>query len=274
MATPEQAGCCPPSAVGAVASPAGYVKLGGDMDVGGGVSCYVVEPAGGAAPGRAVLVFHDIFGVDSARTRQICDLVASWGYLVVMPDLFKGGALDQTHAEAPGVGKLRMLLPAFGVLRGNQWVKHGVREKILEWVLPYLRNRRGCERIGTLCFCWGCYPMTHLLSMDLPQFKCGVGMHPSLIVFLALFYRNREELVSKCKVPLLYCSAADDPSDVKPGGMAEQALKTAGNTNSVFKLYPKMIHGWVNRGNLADAQVKADYDDAIQLMQQHFAKYL
>jgi hypothetical protein len=52
---------------------------------------YVVLPPPGLPLRGAVLIFHDIYGLDSGRTRHVADQIASWGYLVIMPDFFRDG---------------------------------------------------------------------------------------------------------------------------------------------------------------------------------------
>eukprot|EP01043_Picozoa_sp_COSAG02_P113989 COSAG02_NODE_50266_length_321_cov_1.391892_1_plen_97_part_10 len=39
---------------------------------------------------RAIVLIYDIFGFAPANTRHNCDLLARAGFLVVMPDLFRG----------------------------------------------------------------------------------------------------------------------------------------------------------------------------------------
>ena len=51
--------------------------------------CYVSLPEG--APKGVVLVIHDIFGLRAGRHTQICDELASVGYVTVCPDLFGDG---------------------------------------------------------------------------------------------------------------------------------------------------------------------------------------
>ncbi len=47
--------------------------------------CYIV-----GSGARALIVIYDIFGFAPANTRHNCDLLADAGFLVVMPDLFRG----------------------------------------------------------------------------------------------------------------------------------------------------------------------------------------
>jgi dienelactone hydrolase len=39
---------------------------------------------------QAVVWNYDIFGFDAGRTRQMCDLLAASGYLVALPDYYRG----------------------------------------------------------------------------------------------------------------------------------------------------------------------------------------
>lgn len=43
---------------------------------------------------KGVLVQPDIFGIDSGRTKAIADQLSADGYLVVLPDVFKGWQVD------------------------------------------------------------------------------------------------------------------------------------------------------------------------------------
>ena len=75
--------CCPEGALGRLGTK-GYVARGAverlqDMDlyfVGSGTKCIIWN--------------YDIFGFDSGRTRETADLFAEAGYLVIIPDFFRG----------------------------------------------------------------------------------------------------------------------------------------------------------------------------------------
>ena len=70
-------------------------------------------------------------------------------------------------------------------------------------------------------------------------------------------------------------AAGGDPSDIKPGGYCEKVFRKKDEAlfeKCVFKLYPDMQHGWVNRGDLTDVKVARDYKDSREISDAFFAK--
>src|ERR1700685_4492394 len=55
------------------------------IDIGGGMTGYLVTPASGSGPG--VMLLQEIFGVNG-HMRDVADLYAEEGYVVLAPDLF------------------------------------------------------------------------------------------------------------------------------------------------------------------------------------------
>src|SRR5580658_7474510 len=55
------------------------------IDIGGGMTGYLAPPARGC--GRGVVLMQEIFGVN-AHMRDVADLYAAEGYVVLAPDLF------------------------------------------------------------------------------------------------------------------------------------------------------------------------------------------
>src|SRR5579863_8039013 len=55
------------------------------IDIGGGMTGYLAVPAAGSGPGLVLL--QEIFGVN-AHMRDVADLWAEEGYVVLAPDLF------------------------------------------------------------------------------------------------------------------------------------------------------------------------------------------
>ena len=82
--------CCPPNSWPELATDyksVGNVTKIGDLDI------YYV----GQGP-KCIIWNYDIFGFDSGRTRQLCDLFAKEGFLVVMPDFYRGVMCDPATA--------------------------------------------------------------------------------------------------------------------------------------------------------------------------------
>src|SRR5580658_11025277 len=55
------------------------------IDIGGGMTGYLAVPASGSGPG--IVVLQEIFGVNR-HMRDVADLYAEEGYVVLAPDLF------------------------------------------------------------------------------------------------------------------------------------------------------------------------------------------
>ena len=79
--------CCPSTAWGQLNNPdykeKGQVEKIEDLDiyhVGQGSKCIIWN--------------YDVFGFKGGRTRQMCDFLAENGYLVVMPDYYRGELCD------------------------------------------------------------------------------------------------------------------------------------------------------------------------------------
>lgn len=68
-----------------------------------GLEVYVVSEVRGSNRGGLVML-PDVYGVNSGRTKQICDLFSRHGYVVCMPDLF--------HGEPPLSGDSNLLMQA------------------------------------------------------------------------------------------------------------------------------------------------------------------
>ena len=77
--------CCPTDLTAVVSDykPIGETKKLGNADF----ETYISRPSGPTKQG--VIVGYDIFGFHP-NTKQLCDKLASQGFLVVMPDHFRG----------------------------------------------------------------------------------------------------------------------------------------------------------------------------------------
>merc|ERR1712127_129233 len=65
-----------------------YKEQGEVVDLGSGLSIYTVGQGGPDT--RTVVWNYDIMGFNGGRTRQLCDQLASQGFLVILPDYFRG----------------------------------------------------------------------------------------------------------------------------------------------------------------------------------------
>jgi carboxymethylenebutenolidase len=114
----------------------------------GAFSAYVAYPTGAGARAPAIVVIHEVFGVN-ADMRQTCDELAAQGYLAICPDLFwriePGVAMtDRTEAER---AKASALYDAFDL-------DAGVRD--ISAAIAAARALPGSNgRVGIVGYCLG-----------------------------------------------------------------------------------------------------------------------
>ncbi len=141
---------------------------------GGSFSAYVATPASGS--GAGILVAQEIFGVNKVM-RDICDSLATQGYVALCPDLFWRQQpdiqlTDQSEAE---------WARAFELYQGFDEAK-GVDDLIAS--LAALRAVDGCSgRVGTVGYCLGgklAYLMATRSDADCSVGYYGVGIEAAL----------------------------------------------------------------------------------------------
>jgi carboxymethylenebutenolidase len=121
----------------------------------GVAEAYVARPASGSGPG--VLFFMDAIGV-RPRIAEMCDRIASWGYVVLAPNLFyRDGDVEavgpHTDLRQPGEreGFFKEAMPRVGGL---------TVERVVPDVAAYVDALRGLEGvtdgpIGVTGYCMG-----------------------------------------------------------------------------------------------------------------------
>ena len=150
----------------------GTVETVGDMDM------YVV----GKGP-RAIVLVYDIMGFAPANTQHNCDVLAQAGFLVVMPDFFRGSGRGQEGFERPD--------------------SDVVDAELANVVLPFVKEKGG-ETIGLVGFCFGGGVAARAASTGL--LACVGGIHASGLT---------PELAAETKVPMMMLQAGNDP-DLAP----------------------------------------------------------
>lgn len=223
-----------------------------------GVTGYEMECP--KATKKAIMILHDIFGPDSGRTKKICDDYAAEGYLVLMPYVFDPTRFDE---------KKDSFLKYFLIPRFLSWIhKHAwpVVGPKYDKALTYLKAK-GITSVGLVGFCWGAFPMTHLLAD--PKYSDllngGCCFHPSMMIFSILFDWSYKSYHQSCTKPLAYLPAGNDAADVKPNGTVDDIMKQANPSYSKchFEEYATMKHGWVNKGDLGDDAVSKEVQRAL-----------
>ena len=260
--------CCPPESHGELES--SYVPKGSEVNLSETLKGYVVEPSEPAT--KALLILHDIFGPESGRTKEICDMYAKEGYLVVLPYVFEPASFKE-H-EDTYILKYFKIPRMIGWIHSHAWPVVGPKYKE---AVQYLKEKN-IESCGLVGFCWGAFPMTHLLATSdySDLINGGCCFHPSVQIFKVLFDFNLPKYLSQCHKPLAYLAAKNDGPEVKPGGQVDLAMKSkADYPNCHFEVYENMQHGWVNRGDiLQDDKIKHDFLRAFNFSTYFFKEIL
>ena len=249
--------CCPASSEPArAASPhSGAIKKSGNTTL------YVTGPANAKA---GVLAFPDIFGPDSGRSKSDADALGKIGYVVVLVDLVDGNYAD------PDDGANRM-----------EWLKkYPVEDKLLPKIqdaVKFLQDEVKVERIASYGYCWGSWVGAVYSASETSAVNSHVSFHPSWIVENLLNGEGAaDKLAERVKAAQLLLAAENDTPFVKPNGSVHKILQERadiGPKSDVVE-FPDMKHGWVNRGDIADAAVKAGvkkawHDFALPFIKAH-----
>ena len=116
------------------------------IDIGGGMSGYLAVPACGSGPG--IVLLQEIFGVN-AHMRDIADLYAEEGYVVLAPDLFHAhGAARRARLRRAPTWKRRSAFTSASMWQGRRATSSAT--------VAALRARPECTgKVGALGFCLG-----------------------------------------------------------------------------------------------------------------------
>ncbi|KAL6063097.1 DLH domain-containing protein [Balamuthia mandrillaris] len=251
--------CCPAGSWPALK--VDYTPTGTTEDIGQGMQAYLTGHA--EQGGKAILVVHDVFGPESGRSKAIADQLAAAGYFVVLPDLFRGDPL-------PSISEL--------MTWAKKYPAEALQKDVKEVVLPFLKDK-GIESVGMIGFCWGSWAMFHFSGDEAiaPSIKCGVDCHPSLILEQLVFEKDPVAVAERVKSgPHLLLPAANDPDFVKEGGAVIQKLqeKEAFGEHCKVVNFPQQQHGWVNRGDVTNEEVRKDVQRALELALEFFKQHL
>ena len=193
------------------------------IDIGGGMTGYLAVPAAGSGPG--IVLLQEIFGVN-AHMRDVADLYAEEGYVVLAPDLFH--AMEQ-RVELGYEGA--DMEKAFGFYQ--RFDPEAAVPDIIASVAA-LRARPECTgKVGAIGFCLGgklAWLAAARAGVDAAVSYYGVGIETSL----------GELSKIKCPVTLHF-----GESDKFVPAEARDAITAAvaGRTIEIF-VYPGADHGF------------------------------
>ncbi|CUA74088.1 putative AIM2 family protein C30D10,14 [Schizosaccharomyces pombe 972h-] [Rhizoctonia solani] len=220
-------------------------KPRGETEYINGTATYVI---GEKSSKKAIVVAMDAFGM-APLTQQGCDVLASYGFYVLMPDLLGDQVVrpeDLGFDTPEKQEKRRRWFASAGNPQGRlaEFVGYG----------EYLRCKGFV--VGSLGFCWGA-KLVLLASREPAPYSAIAAVHPTLL---------KPEDAALCKVPLgLYPSKDEDPT------IMESFVKVARD----YKLYAEAFHGFAAaRADLENPIYKEAYEDVYGRLAAFFNQHL
>ncbi|CAI9118612.1 OLC1v1020204C1 [Oldenlandia corymbosa var. corymbosa] len=167
---------------------------------------------------RAIILLSDAYGFEGKNLR-LADKVAEAGFLVVVPDFFRGDPIDSgKHSDRA------------------EWLRTHTAEKGCEDALAVVDalKSKGVTAIGAAGFCWGGSTVSKLAKFDC--IKAGVLVHPS-----TLFAEDFQEI----KVPMALLGAETDHlCTAEHLTNLNSILSAKPEVDNFLKIYPGVKHGW------------------------------
>jgi dienelactone hydrolase len=230
------------------------------------LSAYIVGKEEGAS--RAVIVFSDVFGIESGSHKIVCDELASRldNTLVIMPDLFRGSPL------VGGWGLpmfITMPMIVFSIVYGvRTYVSPSNVDRDLEsLVRPYLDSKLSADAdVSCIGFCFGGWVVGRALALDAFNCSKGVAIHaaPKVELLAGGSVTGLWERIGK--KPVLFLPArSDSDSKIDSALVKQMAEQRDVKPEEICVEFPDMIHGWVTRGDLTNEQLAQNFDKAMSL---------
>jgi dienelactone hydrolase len=229
---------------------------------------------------RAVLVFSDVFGIDSGNHKVVCDTIAERlgdDTLVIMPDLFRGCAIVGGWG-LPNSITMALALPSI-VWNIKMRVTPGNIERDLKSIIqPYLKQTKTVTKVSCVGFCFGGWVVGRALALNGFDCQSGVAIHPSWKA--EKLVGSLEQLVAGVgKKPILFLPAANDVDCKVDTPLIQQLAKQRGVDPSDLSIaFEEMKHGWVTRGDDSVQEIARDIEKALNLtvkfIQEHSSKSL
>lgn len=178
--------CCPSESWPSLTTPETYTPKGSLQTVPSPsnpspLPIYLSLPA--TPNGHSLLVFPEIYGW-SGRLKGICDHFASLGYVVILPDIFRGTTGDNKGEKL------------MDWIREYPWDAHCKND--LDSILEYTSSTYDIpvHKTGSIGFCWGAWFNAKALSCGY-AFFAAVGAHPSVKLEEFAFERSQEEMFER-----------------------------------------------------------------------------
>ncbi|RYG65532.1 hypothetical protein EON64_11715 [archaeon] len=132
-------------------------------------------------------------------------------------------------------------------------------------LLPFLRGDCGATHVAFAGFCFGGY-VAYLYSQLPGALCCAAGAHSSIRIF-NMHSSNEREATAKVTCPQMLLQAANDSPSGKPASDVHELLASMPfGDRCVLREFPDVLHGWLPRGDLSQAHVRRDVQEAMRLI--------
>ncbi|RHY27291.1 hypothetical protein DYB32_008883 [Aphanomyces invadans] len=228
------------------------------------------------ASDRCVLVFPDVFGVDSGRTKDNCIRLSAL-YKVVLIEMNAANDFPLAEQDTPWPWPVEWIRKLVLQVRIIKWARARPFDKLqpkIDHVVTYMKTHHNVAKFGAMGYCWGAWVVAKYSTLPDTPLACGISFHPSWRVEdVSTGWGKAAKLGDLIRVPQLVLSAGDDPAFVKPGNSVDMSLQSK-PFESKLREFSTMTHGWVNRGDLTIPEVaqgvrEAWDDEALPFLKLH-----
>ncbi|OJD12862.1 hypothetical protein ACJ73_09287 [Blastomyces percursus] len=223
-------------------TPSGETKKIGDIDT------YFSHPptstmttTTSSKPARAIIIFTDILGL-ADNAKFIADDFAARGYLVVVPDLFRGNALTMNEA-----------MSGMDIMA---WLKDYTTEAvdpIAAAAIKYVRETLGIKRVASVGYCFGAKYATRFMKEG-GGLDVGYVAHPSFVA---------PEELQAIKGP--YAISAAETDTIFPSNLRHESEEILAKVGFPWQinLFSGVEHGFAVRGDLSNKEIKFAKEQAF-----------
>eukprot|EP00091_Calanus_sinicus_P018638 TRINITY_DN4321_c0_g1_i8.p1 TRINITY_DN4321_c0_g1~~TRINITY_DN4321_c0_g1_i8.p1 ORF type:complete len:256 (-),score=50.93 TRINITY_DN4321_c0_g1_i8:74-841(-) len=192
---------------------------------------------------------HDIYGVDSGRTKEYCEKMnTDLGVTCILPDFFRGaeGKPDP--------------IPVWDGQLSLDWE---------ERLVPYL-EAGGAQSVGVVGTCFGSYIAIQTSASGASFMKGGVSIHPAHPGLMESASEDEAETYAMIESPQFFMDTPDSAESVRKGGLASTVIAT-----TYFDEFEDPCnHGFFNRGDLTDPAVEECVSRAMDHLVEFMTDYV
>jgi len=251
-----------------------------------GLSVYVSNPPSSTTPKAALIFISDILGWELPNTRLVADEYAQQGFKVYLPDFFQGDSLPGWTVPSLAPWPEQSAQKSFFVagkdtasamaLFGPWSLKHrdAVVRPLINGFVDYIKTNPQTVgtpkgKIGAVGFCWGGRHAVLLANGSADHWvDAVVALHPSGISVPS-------ELEPVTKPTAILAGEIDTMFDAKAATQVKELFQEkAPSVPTHVEIFPEMVHGWSNRGDMTNQKTKEGKEKAHEVSLHWFEKYL